>query len=274
MLFTSSDPNRPGVACSRKGLENNCPKTCRHASGVCGNGCAGLLAQQLPSQKHSSCWSVGQWASGQKVSVSLLDPSNPKRGVVYTMLQGDSKGCPAGKSGQLSRSLSLSVSCPGVGLAATPVVNVSSLGNCAYAAQLTHPAACPLPPGAETRQERRPGFFSAPPALAGRQQQLAHPTAAAAAAARPSSSSSLGQFFSFLFGCSLLYCVLGCAVRASAGHRGLEALPNYALWRALAEAASAEVAGVLDGVRPAGAEERGGSRAAMPLLGKRDHAGV
>ncbi len=53
-------------------------------------------AQHLPRAKHSSCWAVGQWGDGRKVSVSLLDPSDPTQGVVYTMLQGDSKGCPGG----------------------------------------------------------------------------------------------------------------------------------------------------------------------------------
>lgn len=133
------------VACSRKGLENNCPKTCRHAeTHTCGNGCSGLLAQQLPGAKHSSCWSVGQWGGGKKVSVSLLDPTDPEQGVVYTMLQGDTKGCPA----NTARTFSLAVRCPGVGMPvrrvrllgrsgtdvgqAMPVMNVSSLGNCAY----------------------------------------------------------------------------------------------------------------------------------------------
>lgn len=55
-----------------------------------------LQAQQLPGHKHSKCWSVGQWGDGRKVSISLIDPSDPTQGIVYTMLQGDTKGCPGG----------------------------------------------------------------------------------------------------------------------------------------------------------------------------------
>ena len=138
---------------------------------------------------------MGQWGDGRKVSVSLLDPGDPTQGIVYTMLQGDTKGCPGsmcvyhllrGAQGarccrrvlccrkllavhvaravltrhcpvraRSARTLSLAIRCPGVGMPVVPVLNVSSLGNCAYAATMAHPAACPLAPGALPRRDQR-----------------------------------------------------------------------------------------------------------------------
>ena len=46
MAISRADLGRPGVACSRKGFENNCPRRCRDSkTHVCGNGCSGILAR-------------------------------------------------------------------------------------------------------------------------------------------------------------------------------------------------------------------------------------
>jgi hypothetical protein len=290
MAITRADLGRPGVACSRKGFENNCPKKCRDArTHVCGNGCSGILArapaerffcaanpvarsrappppqgQQLPGRKHASCWSVGQWGDGRSVSISLLDPSDPAQGIVYTMLQGDTKGCP----GSVARSLSVGIRCPGVGMPVVPVLNVSSLGNCAYAAMMAHPAACPVAASAASRRGKD-GRLQ--PASGGG----AYP---GYVGAQGSTAGTLGTVVVSALGALGLYCVLGVAWRALVlGARPEDGLlPHGAFWAELpancmAAAASAadELRGMLEG-SSVGVPEEARDEPRMPLLGRRD----
>jgi hypothetical protein len=277
------------VACSRKGFENNCPKTCRHAqTHMCGNGCSGLLAQQLPGAKHSSCWSVGQWGAGKKVSVSLLDPTDPQQGVVYTMLQGDSKGCPV----NTARTLSLAVRCPGVGMPvrrpptarmrcalmrsqAVPVMNVSSLGNCAYvrfpplctlcacqltcaprqAANMMHPAACPITEGSQSASRARPRApkaLTAGPAVR-RDERLSyfHNTAADTSGG---AAETMGHVALSLLALLGLYLLAGSVYRYSElGARGADVIPGLPAWStlpaqagSLVDSATAELRAMLE----------------------------
>lgn len=119
-----------------------CPEGCADAvTGTCGNGCAGMLAQQTAGSPSAFCWSTGEWSGGEDVSVALYNPSNAAAGVIYTIKKGDAAGC----TGGARRSLSLAVACPAAGAAGTALfpTNVLDLGNCAYAASMTHPSACP-----------------------------------------------------------------------------------------------------------------------------------
>ena len=284
-------PAPPKVACSRKGLENNCPKKCRdERTHTCGNGCSAILvrvthtvspffafnysrnvypphththtitpqAQHLPKAKHSSCWSVGQWGEGTKVSVSLLDPSDPTQGIIYTMLQGDSKGCPNG----VSRTLSLAVTCPGVGMPTVPVMVATSLGNCAYAATMQHPAACPITQDTLSARDQRLSFY--------RNTQGA-------------GVGSTGEVFLHLFGAAisifLMYMCAGAMWRyLQLGMRGVDVIPHMHVWKDLPDtvvrfgvAAADEVRTLMDPAHTGVPSEeldaqRGHSSASVPLL--------
>ena len=123
-----------------------CPEACKDAATrMCGNGCAGLMAQQYTSSANSYCWSVGEWSNGKDVSISLYDPADPAQGVIYTMKHGDGQGC----SGGATRSLSIAVQCPAAGSLGQAVfpTTITDLGNCAYATTMSHPAACPYSSG-------------------------------------------------------------------------------------------------------------------------------
>ena len=62
---------RPGAVCGNRGPRSTCPPGCVHpASRICGNGCSGLMAQQLPPNE-AACWNLGSWAGGKEVSISL-----------------------------------------------------------------------------------------------------------------------------------------------------------------------------------------------------------
>jgi len=121
---------------------NMCPEACKDASSkVCGNGCAGLMAQQYTSSANAYCWAIGEWSNGRDVSLALYDPADPAQGIIYTMKNGDKQGC----SGGARRSLSIAIQCPAAGALGQAVfpTTVTDLGNCAYATTMTHPAACP-----------------------------------------------------------------------------------------------------------------------------------
>lgn len=263
MLVTPGDPAGPGPVCARKGADSNCPKSCRApaAGEACGSGCSALMAQRAPGRPHAACWAVGQWDEGRKVSLSLLDPTDPGAGVVYTLLGGDRKGCPAG----VARTLSIAIRCPGVGMPAVPVLNVSSLGNCAYAAFMAHPAACPLKAGQLPRPERRLPYV----------RGVAVPVP-------PRRGSTAGNLGGFLLGVMALlatYCMVGVAWRAGVhGRRGGEALPNPNFWRnlpdtlaAAAAGAAAEANALLSALEHPGdgPDEAERASAAQPLLGVR-----
>lgn len=252
------------MSCSRKGLENNCPKSCRDVrTHTCGNGCSALLAQRLPRARHSSCWAVGQWGGGRKVSVSLLDASDPGQGIVYTMLQGDSKGCPGGAQ----RTLSVAVRCPGVGMAQSPVMNMSSLGNCAYAASMVHPAACPITQDSLSRRDQLPGYYGI-----------------TQGSGRGSTGETMMHLLGSLLGLLGLYLCVGAAWRYSQlGMRGVEVIPHLSFWREVpghvaraVAAAEAEMRGLADPSLDTGVPNEGGmlverasGGAAQPLLGIR-----
>ena len=221
--------------------------------------------QQLPGRKHASCWSVGQWGNGRSVSVSLLDPSDPTQGIVYTMLQGDTKGCP----GSVSRSLSVGIRCPGVGMPVVPVLNVSSLGNCAYAAMMAHPAACPV---AGSEAGRR--------ASSGRNQAGMGGAYPGYVGAEGSTAGTLGSLVLAAVGALGLYCVLGAAWRiAVMGARFEDGwVPHAAFWAnlpgtclAAASTAADELRGMLEG-SSVGVPEEARDEPRMPLLGRRDNA--
>ncbi len=241
------------MVCSRKGLDNNCPKTCRDPrTRTCGNGCGALMAQQLPGRKHASCWAVGQWGDGRKVSLSLVDPSDPTQGVVYTMLQGDSKGCPPG----VSRTLSIAIRCPGVGMPAAPVLNVSSLGNCAYAALMAHPAACPVTEDSLSRRDQHLAYMRN-----------------TAGAGQGSTAQTFANLFSVAAGALGFYFAVGAAWRYSVlGFRGVDALPHLSFWRDLPNAAARamqggaeELRGLLEGAS-SGVPEEARDEPRLPLL--------
>jgi hypothetical protein len=123
-----------------------CPEACKDASTkMCGNGCAGLMAQQYTSSANAYCWSVGEWSNGKDVSIALYDPADATQGVIYTMKKGDGQGC----SGGARRSLSIAIQCPAAGSLGQAVfpTTITDLGNCAYATTMSHPAACPYSTG-------------------------------------------------------------------------------------------------------------------------------
>jgi len=192
----------------------------------------------------------------------LLDPTDPTQGVIYTMLQGDSKGCPPG----VSRTLSLAVRCPGVGMPQVPVMNASSLGNCAYAATMQHPAACPITQDTLSARDQRLNFY--------RNTQGA-------------GVGSTGEVFLHLFGAFLGFVIFYMAAGSlwrylQLGMRGIDVIPHLHLWRDLPDtvvrfgvAAADEMRTLMDPARTGVPTEeldaqRGASSAASPLLRRKE----
>lgn len=132
-----------------------------------------------------------------------------------------------------SRTLSIAVRCPGVGMPSVPVFNVSSLGNCAYAAVMSHPAACPVTAADLSRRDAHLAYqrgVGAPPG--------------------GSTGETLGHVAAALLGTSAFYFAVGAAWRFSVlGMRGADVLPHAAFWRDFPAHAAHFTAGVLDEVR-------------------------
>ena len=174
-----------------------CPEACKDANTkMCGNGCAGLMAQQYTNSANAYCWSLGEWSNGADVSLALYNPADPTQGIIYTMKKGDGQGC----SGGARRSLSIAIQCPAAGALGQAVFpsSVTDLGNCAYATTMVHPSACPF------------------------------------AADGPGGWTWGNNFLVFFFGTAALYLGVGVAFRyRQLEMRGLEVVPHLDFWREL-----------------------------------------
>jgi len=148
-----------------------------------------------------------------------------------------------------------------------PVLNVSSLGNCAYAAMMAHPAACPVASSAVAR--RGPNGRVQPASGGG-----AYP---AYVGAQGSTAGTLGTVLAWAAGCLALYCVAGAAWRVMVmGARPEEAMPHAAFWAdlpqhcvAAAVTAANELSGMLEG-SSVGVPEAERDEPRLPLLARRN----
>jgi hypothetical protein len=147
MSFTPASPPPP---CFEDG-HDACPAACIDAAappslrGVCGNGCAALLAappRAVPGRRR--CHALAGAAAGN-VTVAPLDASRPGDGLLFTFASGDASGCGA-DAPPGGRTLAVAVRCSTGGPLAPALLpaSVTTVGECAYATAMTHPSACPF----------------------------------------------------------------------------------------------------------------------------------
>ena len=139
------------------------------------------------------------------------------------MRGGDSKGC-IGKA--TKRSLSVAIQCPTsqatIGLPPLPV-NVTYLGNCAYAATMSHPAACPVYSAMGLKRIQRVRGAENP------QNQNWYTF---------SNRSWLNTLITLFLSGFMLYLVAGIAFRyKTLGLRGIDLIPHLDFWRGIPQKA-------------------------------------
>jgi hypothetical protein len=148
---------------------------------------------------------------------------------------------------------------------AVPVFNVSSLGNCAYAAVMSHPAACPVTANSLSRRDSHLAYMRG-----------------TGAAPQGSTGENMATVGAALLGGLGFYFAVGAAWRFSVlGARGVECVPHLGFWANLPAHAAAAVAtgaeelrGLLEGLG-SGVPDDGRdepqlpSSASAPLLARR-----
>jgi len=138
MRFTSTAQSL--VCGSSVSPQSYCPPTCKQDD-TCGTACSAIVSQKNSGSSYSSCWTLGMWDGGQSVNITLLNAADPAQGVSYKMTNGDTLGCPGG------RTFSVNIQCPPTGRAGAavpPTTVTSGQQNCDYSVVFVHPSGCPL----------------------------------------------------------------------------------------------------------------------------------